>query len=73
MMFVYNPKNFLYAKVSMKQRKTTANIDSTANYACSDTIYSFKLGSRFARLASAEPLMNNLIAKTSTELIASEY
>ena len=35
-------------------------------------MYSVKLGSRFARLASAEPLMNNLIAKTSTEFIASE-
>ena len=71
---MYNPKNFIYLKASTKRRvnKVGAEHSSAAlleNATGDDRVMSFKLGSRFSRLSQDEPLMRNLVAKASTELI----
>jgi len=77
MNFVNSPKNYLYAKVSQKQRTNKVGGDHSSaalleNAEGDDSIYSFKIGSRFCRIHEQEPLFKNFVAKASTELITGE-
>ena len=74
MSFIYNPKNFVYLKASVKKRSNkVGSAHSSAalleNAIGDDRVVSFKIGSRIGRLGSEIPLFNNLVAKASTELI----
>ena len=56
MAFMYNPKNFLYMKASSKRRMNKVGADHSSaalleNATGDDRVMSFKLGSRFSRLA----------------------
>ena len=74
---VYNPSNYVYLKASHKYRKNKVGVDHSSadlilNSIGDDRVVSWQTGARLTRLSTDEPLMNNLVCKASTELVAGE-
>ena len=77
MNFVNNPKNYLYAKLSRKNRANRVGADHSSaalleNAIGDDRVTSIKIGSRFSRLGENGPLFKNYVGKASTEIISGE-
>lgn len=75
--FVYNPKNFYYLKASVKSRRNRVGAQHSSaalleNAMGDDKVLCVKAGTRLALLNVEEPLMSNLVFKSSAELVNGE-
>lgn len=77
MSFVYNPRNLVYLKASIKDRNNAVGSEHSSaalleNATGHSRVACFKMGAQMSRLSVDEPLMRNIVAKASTELVTGE-